>query len=178
VGCATVVNAAGLRAQAVARALDGLDAATIPRAHWAKGHYFTLRGPSPFGRLIYPVASAGGLGVHLTLDLAGRARFGPDVTWIDAAAGAFDYAFDDRRAPAFYAAVRRYWPALPDGALDPGYTGIRPKLAPAGAPEADFVIQGPATHGVPGLVNLYGIDSPGLTACLAIADAAVAALTG
>ena len=156
VRCTTVVNAAGLRAQTVARALDGLDPATIPPLHYAKGHYFTLRGPSPFARLVYPVPAAGGLGIHLTLDLAGQARLGPDVEWIDAV----DYSFDEGRAPAFAAAVRRYWPALPDGALQPGYTGIRPKLAPEGAPERDFVIQGPVAHGVPGLVNLYGIDSP------------------
>jgi L-2-hydroxyglutarate oxidase LhgO len=172
VHCATVVNAAGLWAQAVARGLEGLDATTIPPCHYAKGHYFTLNGPSPFRGLVYPLAVAGGLGVHVTLDLGGQARFGPDVSWVDAV----DYTFDDARAPAFYEAIRRYWPGLPDGALQPGYTGIRPKLGPASTPAQDFVIQGPATHGVPGLVNLYGIESPGLTSCLAIADAVVAAL--
>jgi L-2-hydroxyglutarate oxidase LhgO len=172
VRCSTVVNAAGLYAQSVARTFDGLDAATIPPCHYAKGHYFTLGGPSPFRRLVYPLAVAGGLGVHVTMDLGGAARFGPEVTWVDT----IDYAFDETLAPAFYEAIRRYWPALPDGALRPGYTGIRPKLGPAGAPAQDFVIQGPAAHGVPGLVNLYGIESPGLTSCLAIADAVVEAL--
>ena len=175
VRCTTVVNAAGLFAPAVARAIEGLPPAAIPTARYAKGHYFVLAGRAPFARLIYPVAVAGGLGVHLTLDLGGQARFGPDVSWVDAV----DYAFDESRAPAFYEAIRRYWPALPDGALRPGYTGIRPKLAGVGTPAsdfADFTVQGPAAHGVAGLVNLYGIESPGLTACLAIADAAVAAL--
>ncbi|HEY2728734.1 MAG TPA: NAD(P)/FAD-dependent oxidoreductase [Polyangia bacterium] len=166
VRCSTVVNAAGLSAQAVARRLEGLAPATIPPLFYAKGHYFALAGPSPFRRLVYPLATREHLGVHLTLDLAGQARFGPDVSWTSAV----DYTFDEGRAPAFYAAIRRYWPALPDGALRPGTTGIRPKLAPAGASPADFVIQGPEAHGVAGLVNLYGIESPGLTACLAIAD--------
>jgi L-2-hydroxyglutarate oxidase LhgO len=163
-----VVNAAGLHAQAVAATLEGVPPATIPRLHLAKGHYFVLAGPSPFRRLVYPLAGGGGLGVHVTLDLAGQARFGPDVTWVDAV----DYAFDDdeARARTFYAAIRRYWPALPDGALRPGTTGVRPKLVGAGAPAHDFVIQGPEAHGAPGLFNLYGIESPGLTSCLAIAD--------
>ena len=173
VSAAVVVNAAGLRAQAVAAALEGLAPSTIPPLHPAKGHYFVLAGPSPFRRLVYPVASGGGLGVHVTLDLGGQTRFGPDISFTDEV----DYAFDETRAPAFYAAIRRYWPALPDGALRPGYTGVRPKLAPAGAPARDFVIQGPADHGVAGLVNLYGIESPGLTSCLAIADAVVERLT-
>jgi L-2-hydroxyglutarate oxidase LhgO len=174
VSARTVVNAAGLYAQDVARSISGLPAATIPPCHYAKGHYFVLSGPSPFRRLVYPLAVAGGLGVHVTLDLGGQARFGPDVSWIDGV----DYAFDETRAPSFYAAIRRYWPDLPDGALQPGYTGIRPKMAPAGAGKAaqDFVIQGPAVHGVPGLCNLYGIESPGLTASLAIAESVVAAL--
>ena len=166
VRCRTVVNAAGLTAQAVARSIAGIPAATIPPCHYAKGHYFVLATKPPFRHLVYPIAVAGGLGVHVTLDLGGRARFGPDVSWIDA----IDYAFDESRAPSFYAAIRRYWPALADGALQPGYTGIRPKLGPAGTPAQDFVIQGPADHGVPGLVNLYGIESPGLTASLAIAE--------
>jgi len=172
VTCRVVVNAAGLFAQAVARTIDGVPSATIPACHYAKGHYFVLAGPSPFRRLVYPLAVAGGLGVHVTLDLGGQARFGPDVSWIPDV----DYSFDDTRAPSFYAAIRRYWPELPDGALRPGYTGVRPKLGPAGAPAADFVIQGPAEHGVPGLVNLYGIESPGLTASLAIADCVSRAL--
>jgi L-2-hydroxyglutarate oxidase LhgO len=166
VRCRTVVNAAGLYAQAVARSMAGLPPASVPACHYAKGHYYVLAGRPPFRRLVYPIAVAGGLGVHVTLDLGGRARFGPDVTWVDGV----DYSFDERREAAFYAAIRRYWPALPDGALQPGYTGIRPKLGPAGTPAQDFVIQGPADHGVPGLVNLYGIESPGLTASLAIAD--------
>jgi L-2-hydroxyglutarate oxidase LhgO len=172
VRCRAVVNAAGLRAQAVARALEGLPPASVPPCHFAKGHYFVLRGRAPFEHLVYPLAVAGGLGVHVTLDLGGQVRFGPDVSWVDEV----DYAFDASRAPAFYEAIRRYWPALPDGALAPGYTGIRPKLGPEGTPVQDFMIQGPEAHGVPGLVNLYGIESPGLTSCLAIADAVVAAL--
>jgi L-2-hydroxyglutarate oxidase LhgO len=169
VRCRTVVNAAGLFAQDVAHRIEGVAPGSIPPTAYAKGHYFVLRGPSPFRRLVYPVAVAGGLGVHVTLDLGGRARFGPDVSWVDGV----DYEFDERRAPAFYAAIRRYWPALADGALEPGYTGIRPKLGPAGSPAQDFVIQGPSAHGVPGLVSLYGIESPGLTAALAIADEVV-----
>ncbi len=164
--CAAVVNCAGLWAQRVARSIDGVPPPTIPDCRYARGHYFLLSGRSPFQHLVYPVAVPGGLGIHLTLDLSGQARFGPDVEWIDA----IDYGFDEGRAPAFEAAIRRYWPKLPAGALRPGYTGIRPKLAPAGAPPQDFVIQGPADHGVPGLVNLYGIESPGLTASLAIAS--------
>jgi L-2-hydroxyglutarate oxidase LhgO len=166
VRCAVVINAAGLGAQTVAARLEGLPPATIPPLYFAKGHYFVLAGPSPFRHLVYPLAGGGGLGVHVTMDLAGRARFGPDIAWIEQ----LDDSFDDFREADFYAAIRRYWPALPDGALSSGYTGIRPKLSPAGAPARDFVIQGPETHGVPALVNLYGIESPGLTSCLAIAD--------
>ena len=165
VRCRSVVNSAGLFAQAVAHSLDGLPAESIPPCYYAKGHYFVLAQAPPFQRLVYPLAVAGGLGVHVTLDLGGRARFGPDVSWVDG----IDYAFDESRAPSFYAAIRRYWPDLRDGDLQPGYTGIRPKLGPAGTPAADFVIQGPSAHGVGGLVNLYGIESPGLTASLAIA---------
>jgi L-2-hydroxyglutarate oxidase LhgO len=167
--CKTLVNSAGLWAPAVAQTLRGLPAETIPVATYAKGHYFMLSGRSPFKRLVYPIAVAGGLGVHVTLDLAGRARFGPDVSWIDGV----DYAFDEARGAAFYEAIRRYWPGLPDGALEPGYTGIRPKLGEKGAASQDFVIQGPDVHGVPGLVNLYGIESPGLTASLALADVVI-----
>jgi L-2-hydroxyglutarate oxidase LhgO len=166
VRCRTVINSAGLGAQAVARSLRGLPGPTIPPCHYAKGHYFVLAGRSPFSRLVYPIPEPGGLGVHVTLDLAGQARFGPDVSWVDSV----EYGFDEGRAAAFYGAIRRYYPGLADGALAPGYTGIRPKLAPAGSPASDFVIQGPDVHGVPGLVNLYGIESPGLTASLAIAD--------
>jgi len=164
--CRALVNAAGLWAQAVARSIAGLPAAAIPPLHYAKGHYFTLGGPSPFRHLVYPVASAGGLGIHVTLDLAGAARFGPDVEWVDGV----DYAFDERRAPRFEEAIRRYWPGLPAGALRPDYTGVRPKLGPEGSPAQDFVVEGPRDHGVRGLVNLFGIESPGLTACLALGD--------
>ena len=164
-GC--VVNAAGLHAQAIARSLAGFPAARVPRQGYAKGNYYSLSGRSPFSRLVYPVPEAAGLGVHLTLDLAGQARFGPDVEWIEA----IDYRVDPARADSFYAAIRRYWPGLPDGALSPGYAGIRPKLhGPEGGGDTDFLIQGPNSHGIPGLVNLFGIESPGLTASLAIAD--------
>lgn len=160
-----VINSAGLQAQQVARLL-GLPPASIPARFLAKGSYFTLRGRAPFARLIYPLPEPAALGVHLTLDLAGRARFGPDLEWVQQP----DYDVDPRRAASFYAAIRRYWPALPDGALEPGYAGIRPKLhGPETAP-ADFCIQGPAAHGQAGIVNLYGIESPGLTAALAIAE--------
>lgn len=161
-----LVNAAGLHAPSVAGLIAGLAPERIPTAWLAKGNYFTLAGRSPFSRLIYPVPVPGGLGTHLTLDLAGQARFGPDVEWIEA----IDYRVDPARGDAFYAAIRRYWPDLPDGALQPGYSGIRPKIVPPGAPGQDFVLQGPADHGLPGLVNLFGIESPGLTASLAIAD--------
>jgi L-2-hydroxyglutarate oxidase LhgO len=170
--CRWLVNAAGLGAQAAARAMAGFPAADVPPAHWAKGHYFGLSGRAPFSRLIYPMPVDGGLGIHLTLDLGGQARFGPDVQWLDAAGdeSRLDFAVDAQRAEAFAADIRRYWPALPDRALAPAYTGVRPKLAGAGAPAADFVIAGPAEHGVAGVVQLFGIESPGLTACLAMAD--------
>lgn len=170
----TLINAAGLHAPDVAARIEGLDARHVPRAHYARGHYFTLSGRPRFQRLIYPVPQPGGLGVHLTLDLQGQARFGPDVQWVDG----IDYTVDPRRADAFYAEVRRYWPALPDGALQPGYAGIRPKLAGPEAPNLDFRIDGPAQHGVPGLVNLLGIESPGLTASLAIGDVVAEVLAG
>ncbi|MDR0478512.1 MAG: NAD(P)/FAD-dependent oxidoreductase [Burkholderiaceae bacterium] len=164
--CAVLVNAAGLHAPALARRIEGLPPATIPRAYLCKGSYFTLPGRAPFSRLIYPIPGHAGLGVHLTLDLGGQARFGPDTEWIDRE----DYTLDPRCAEVFYAAVRRYWPGLPDGALTPGYAGIRPKISGPHEPAADFAIAGPAEHGVPGLVNLLGIESPGLTASLAIAE--------
>lgn len=170
--CRTVVNAGGLQAQEVARSIEGVPAASIPGQYFAKGHYFTLSGRSPFKRLVYPVPVPGGLGVHVTLDLAGQARFGPDVSWLDG----IDYSFDESRAAQFYSAIRSYFPALPDGSLVPGYTGIRPKLSPAGSPADDFVLQGPSEHGVPGLLNLYGIESPGLTSALALADLGLAKL--
>ena len=171
--CRLVVNAAGLQAPAVARSLDGMPAGLIPTAYYAKGNYFSLAGRSPFSRLIYPVPMPGGLGVHLTIDLAGQARFGPDVEWTDR----LDYRVDPRRGDGFYAAVRRYWPGLPDGALQPGYAGIRPKIVPPGAPGQDFVVQGPDSHGIPGLIHLFGIESPGLTAAIALA-AHVAEMAG
>jgi L-2-hydroxyglutarate oxidase LhgO len=165
IACGVLVNCAGLFAPQLARTLRGLPAHTIPPQYFAKGHYYTLSGKSPFRRLVYPMAGPGYLGVHVTVDLGGQARFGPDIDWIDRV----DYAFDATRAPLFYAAIRRYYPALQDGQLRPGYTGIRPKISGPKEPAADFMIQGPADHGVPGLVSLYGIESPGLTASLAIA---------
>ena len=168
-----VVNAAGLTAPTLARAFQGLDAQHVPRAWYAKGNYFTLSGTSPFSRLIYPVPQAAGLGVHLTLDLGGQAKFGPDVQWVD---DPNDLAVSSAHEAAFYREVRQYWPGLPDGALQPGYAGIRPKISGPHEPAADFVIQGPAVHGVPGLVNLFGIESPGLTSCLAVGEAALAAM--
>ncbi len=164
--CRIVVNCAGLHAQTVATRLRGLPRRCVPPRYFAKGNYYTLQGRAPFRRLIYPVPEPGGLGVHLTLDLAGQARFGPDVEWIDEV----DYSVDPRRAERFYAEIRAYWPDLPDDALTPGYAGIRPKIVGPGKPAADFRIDGPQNHGVPGLVNLYGIESPGLTASLAIAE--------
>jgi L-2-hydroxyglutarate oxidase LhgO len=161
-----LVNAAGHGAWDIARHLDGYPASQIPAQGWAKGTYFTLRGRSPFTHLVYPVPEPGGLGIHLTLDLAGSARFGPDVEWIDA----FDYQIDPQRSQRFYPAIRRYWPALPDDALEPAYTGIRPKLGDATATATDFRIDGPREHGFDGLVQLFGIESPGLTASLAIAE--------
>ena len=169
-----LVNAAGLQAQALARRIAGLAATHIPRPWFAKGNYYALAGRSPFTRLIYPVPEPGGLGVHLTLDLAGQARFGPDVEWLDAdSPDAIDYAVDPARSAAFYAAIRRYWPGLKDGALAPAYSGVRPKLQGPGEPVRDFMLQGPEAHGVAGLMNLFGIESPGLTASLAIASEAV-----
>ena len=162
----TVVNAAGLQAVALARRTQGLSVAGLPQAWYAKGNYFTLAGKAPFSRLIYPVPEAAGLGVHLTLDLGGQAKFGPDVQWVQDPA---DLQVDPRRGDAFYAEVRKYWPQLPDGALQPGYAGMRPKISGPHEAAADFAILGPRTHGVPGLVHLLGIESPGLTSALAIA---------
>jgi L-2-hydroxyglutarate oxidase LhgO len=141
----------------------------VPPQYFAKGHYFTLAQRSPFNHLVYPVPVPGGLGVHVTLDLAGQARFGPDVSWLDSV----DYAFDESRAAQFYPAIRQYFPDLADGALMPAYTGIRPKLSPAGTAAQDFSLSGPAEHGVPGLLNLFGIESPGLTSALALAELAL-----
>ncbi len=163
--CRSVVNAAGLGAPALARRFEGLPLSSVPKEHFAKGNYFTLSGRAPFSRLVYPVPEPGGLGVHLTLDLGNQAKFGPDVQWVESAD---DLVVDPARGEGFYAEVRKYWPALPDGALIPGYAGMRPKISGPGEPAADFVIDGPASHGVPGLVNLFGIESPGLTSSLAI----------
>ncbi len=163
--CRTVINAAGLHAPAVSSSIAGIPRQTIPTAYYAKGNYFTLSGRSPFARLIYPAPVPGGLGVHLTIDLGGQARFGPDVEWVDR----IDYRVDPRRCDSFYAAIRRYWPGLPDGALQPGYCGIRPKIVPPAIASQDFVIQDARVHGVPGLLVLYGIESPGLTASLSLA---------
>ncbi len=168
----TVINCAGLAASDVAHAIEGLDAATIPSTRFAKGNYFVLQGKSPFNGLIYPIPEPGGLGIHVTVDLSGQARFGPDVEWIEKP----DYAVDPMRAAAFYAAIRTYWPELPDDSLAPGYSGVRPKLVGPDEPAADFAIRGPADHGVPGLVNLFGIESPGLTSALAIAEHVTALL--
>ena len=162
-----LVNSAGLHAPDLARRFRGFPEQFLERAYYAKGNYFTLAGRSPFSRLIYPVPEGAGLGVHLTLDLGGQAKFGPDVQWVESPD---DLVVDPARGDGFYAEVRKYWPALQDGALSPGYAGIRPKLKPARDGSSDFVIQGPAVHGIKGLVNLFGIESPGLTSSLAIAQ--------
>jgi L-2-hydroxyglutarate oxidase LhgO len=170
--CGVVVNCAGLGAQAVARSIAGMPPGAIPPSYYAIGHYYTLSGAAPFRRLVYPVARQDWLGVHVTIDLGGQVKFGPDFTWIDRV----DYRFDASREAAFYGAIRRYYPALKDGTLQPGYTGIRPKTAGPGDPAQDFAILGPRDHGVAGFVNLYGIESPGLTSSLAIADHVAALL--
>lgn len=174
IGAREVVNAAGLNAPAIAAVTTGLPAAALPRARYAKGHYYTLSGRSPFQRLVYPIAGEGGLGVHVTLDMAGAARFGPDVRWVDGV----NYDFDDSQRQAFVTAIQRYYPELDPARLVPAYTGIRPKISGPGEPAADFMIQGPGDHGLPGMVNLFGIESPGITASLAIADAVAGQLAG
>jgi L-2-hydroxyglutarate oxidase LhgO len=166
IACRYLVNSAGLFAQTLARAIAGLDPATVPAQFFCKGSYFSLLGRQPFSRLIYPVPLSASLGVHVTVDMAGRNRFGPDQEWIDE----IDYDVDAGRAEVFYDAIRRYWPALPDGALQPAYAGVRPKVQKPGGHNEDFIVQGPKEHGLAGLVNLYGIESPGLTASLALAD--------
>lgn len=175
----TVVNAAGLHACELGRRTEGLDLRHVPRPWYAKGSYFTLAGRSPFGQLIYPAPEPdehlAGLGVHLTIDLGGQAKFGPDVQWVD---DPDDLQVDPARGDAFYAEVRKYWPGLPDGALLPGYAGMRPKISGPHEAAADFRIDGPAQHGLPGLVNLLGIESPGLTSCLAIGEHVAALLSG
>jgi L-2-hydroxyglutarate oxidase LhgO len=162
----TVVNCAGLHAPEVAAAIEDFPAQHIPSAYYARGHYFSLARRSPFQRLVYPIPEPAGLGVHLTFDLAGQARFGPDVEWIDT----IDYDVSITRAERFYGAIRRFWPALKDGQLVPAYAGIRPKISGPNEPAADFRIDGPQVHGVRGIVNLFGIESPGLTASLAIGE--------
>ena len=166
VSARTVVNSAGLSAAVVAGRVAGLDPRHVPRVRYAKGSYFVYRGKHPFRRLVYPLPEPGGLGVHVTLDLSGQARFGPDVQWVDAP----EYSVDSARRDAFAEAVRTYWPDVDRDRLAPGYAGVRPKLIRPGEPPGDFVIQGPDVHGVPGLVNLYGIESPGLTSSLAIGE--------
>jgi L-2-hydroxyglutarate oxidase LhgO len=170
----TVINSAGLKAQSVAASLRGFPQDLVPPCYYAKGSYYSLTTRSPFSHLIYPVPEAAGLGVHLTLDLAGQGRFGPDVEWITE----IDYDVDLSRADGFYRAIREYWPGLKDGQLAPGYAGVRPKLAGPDEPANDFLIQGPAAHGIPGLVNLFGIESPGLTASLALAEHVVRVASG
>ncbi len=164
--CRRLVNAAGLGAHDVAAAIEGLPAETVPPLYFAKGSYFTISGKSPFQRMIYPVPMQAGLGTHSSTDLAGQTKFGPDVEWVDAP----DYTVDPARAEMFTRTIRRYWPGLPDGALQPGYVGVRPKLVPEGQPRGDWAVHGPEIHGLEGLVNLFGIESPGLTASMAIAD--------
>jgi L-2-hydroxyglutarate oxidase LhgO len=164
--CRLIVNAAGLDAPLIARNIAGMPQQAVPTRYFAKGNYFTLTTRSPFSRLIYPVPEPGGLGVHLTLDLGGQAKFGPDVEWVETV----DYNVDPARGERFYRAIRRYWPGLPDGSLQPGYAGIRPKIVPPAIAAQDFVVQTPRQHGVAGLINLFGIESPGLTSSLALAD--------
>lgn len=160
------INSAGLDAQSLASQIAGLSRQTIPSAHFAIGHYYSLSGKSPFDHLIYPTAEVGGLGIHVTLDMAGKARFGPDVRWLDS----ISYTFDDSKRGDFLDAISRYYPGISERQLVPAYVGIRPKIVSRGEPDADFRISGPDEHGIDGLVNLFGIESPGLTSALAIAE--------
>jgi L-2-hydroxyglutarate oxidase LhgO len=169
-----LVNCAGLHAPGVAQCFSGLAPQHAPTAYYAKGHYFSLMCKSPFSHLIYPLPSEAGLGVHLTLDMGKQAKFGPDVQWVD---NPDDYTVPPARAALFTDEIRRYWPGLPDNSLQPAYAGIRPKIVGPNQAAADFVVQGPATHGLKGLVNLFGIESPGLTSCLALGDEVVKALS-
>jgi L-2-hydroxyglutarate oxidase LhgO len=169
-----VVNSAGLFAPHLARNLAGFPADKVPVPHLAKGNYYLLQGKSPYTRLVYPVPRDGGLGVHSSVDLGGQTRFGPDVEWIEE----IDYEVDPSRCEGFYETVRHFWPGLPDDSLVPGYAGIRPKIHGRGEPQPDFAVQGPRDHGVPGLVNLFGIESPGLTSSKPLADMVVEALKG
>ena len=169
--CRVLVNSASLHACSLARRFEGLHPRFVPREFFAKGNYYSLAARVPFSHLIYPAPAQAWLGVHLTLDLGGQAKFGPDLEWLQVdTPEQIDYTVDPRRAEGFYAEVRRYWPGLPDGALAPSYSGVRPKIHGPGEAAADFRIDGPALHGVPGLVNLFGIESPGLTSALAIAE--------
>ncbi len=178
-GATAIVNSASLHACALARRFEGLAPEHVPRDFFAKGNYYTLTGRAPFSHLIYPAPTDAWLGVHLTLDLGGQAKFGPDLEWLDvASADDVDYEVDPRRAEGFYERVRHYWPQLPDGALQPSYSGVRPKIHAPTESAPDFRIDGPALHGVPGLVNLFGIESPGLTSSLAIAEHVLALLEG
>jgi L-2-hydroxyglutarate oxidase LhgO len=172
-----VVNAAGLHAPLVAQKISGLAPHKVPRAFFAKGNYYSLSQKAPFTHLVYPIPESAGLGVHLTLDLGGQARFGPDVEWLDIEhPEAINYVVDSDRSDSFYAEIRRYWPGLKDGALQPAYSGVRPKIVGPGVQAADFVIDTEQQHGVPGLVNLFGIESPGLTAALSIGQRVVGQL--
>jgi L-2-hydroxyglutarate oxidase LhgO len=172
IGFKLLINAAGLYAPQLAQRMQGFDAQHVPHAHYAKGNYYSLSGKAPFKHLIYPIHDAAGLGVHITVDLGGQAKFGPDVEWLDGIKNPdeIDYSVDPHRADAFYAEVRKYWPGLRDGQLTPSYSGVRPKIVGAGQAAADFMIQGETVHGIKGLVNLFGIESPGLTSSLAIGE--------
>lgn len=172
--CAALVNCGGNHATALSRAIAGIPAPTIPQSYYCRGVYFSLGGRAPFSRLIYPVPDSASLGLHFSVDMGGQAKFGPDTEWVDS----LDYRVDPSRALRFYPAIRKYWPGLADGALQPGYAGIRPKITGPAEPAGDFVLQGPGTHGITGLVALYGIESPGLTASLAIAEAVERLLAG
>ena len=164
--CQRFINCAALQAQPLATSIQGFPREHVPPLYFAKGNYFGLQGRSPFKRLVYPMPSGTWLGVHVTVDLGGRCRFGPDMHWIDDV----NYDVDPREADSFYASIRRYYPALRDGALQPDYAGVRPKISGPGQAPLDFLIQGPQTHGVAGMVNLFGIESPGLTSSLSIAE--------
>jgi L-2-hydroxyglutarate oxidase LhgO len=166
ISCRWLINCAGLSAVDIIERIQGYPEGRVHRAFYAKGNYFTCQGARPFTHLVYPMPNEAGLGVHATLDLDGTTRFGPDVEWVETP----EYSVDPARAVGFYGAIREYWPALPEGALQPAYAGVRPKLVGPGAPAGDFVIEGPKDHAVPGLVNLLGIESPGLTSSLAIGE--------
>ena len=167
-----IVNSGGLGSHRIAASIQGFPAEHIPRQHLAKGHYFALAGRAPFTHLIYPTPVDGGLGIHLTLDLGGQARFGPDVLWLPTGTSEadLDYQVGTERRASFEADIRRYWPGLPEGAIQPAYSGVRPKISGPGQPAADFHIAGPQQHGCPGVVQLFGIESPGLTSSMAIAE--------